>query len=555
MPLRSRKLPRLSIRRAAPQLRSLWAPERAPLCRVRSGRTGPRGAPLFGQRAGLAGTALPGRTTLCQSFEARKRPSVGKKGELKSAENCEVSNQFRRLGVAAARHFSGAAPANNLGFSGRPRRDDRGGTTRPGTRPKKFRDRSQWVNPSQVLRSFVLKSVKSWDYRELRERIADGYTLRQFTEFYCQPVPKHLAFNRAFHRLTRETVKAINELVVGAAVDLGLEDGNRLRVDTTVVQTDIHHPTDNTLLWDVVRVVTRLVGRLKKAVQKRIRGFHNRKRVARRRMQEIQRMKSTERHERQTKKYRELIRVTEEVVTGARKVVEQTKKARGKDLAAEMAIPELRKEIEHYCKLGDRVIDQARRRVLEGEQVPNAEKIYSIFEAHTDLIKRGKVQTPLEFGHKVFLAESAQGLITQYEVLEGNPNDEQHVEPSLKRHKKMFGHVPELYGTDRGFFSEKNVKLCERKGVKVVCIPQCGGQKTDERKAYEKSPDFKKGQRFRAGIEGRISVLFRGRGMKRCRDEGRKRFELWVGAAVLANNLMRIAALLSERTRRKRKAA
>jgi IS5 family transposase len=408
------------------------------------------------------------------------------------------------------------------------------------------------LTPSQVLRSFVLKSVKNWHYRELRERIADGYTLRQFTEFYCQSVPKHHAFNCAFHRLTPETVKAINELVVNAAVDLGLEDGNTLRVDCTVVQTDVHHPTDNTLLWDVVRVVTRLVGGLKKAVQKRIRGFH--KRVARRRMQEIQRMTPRQRHERQTEKYRELIGVTEEVVTSARKVVEQTEKARGKDRAAELAIPAIRKEINHYCKLRDRVIYQARRRVLEGEQVPNAKKIFSIFEAHTDLIKRGKVQTPLEFGHKVFLAESAQGLITQYEVLEGNPDDERHVEPSLKRHKKMFGHVPELYGTDRGFFSEKNVQSCKQEGVKVVCIPQCGGQKTAKRKAYEKSPAFKKGQRFRAGIEGTISVLFRGRGMKRCRDEGRKRFELWVGAAVLANNLMRIAALRTKRSR-KRKAA
>ena len=410
------------------------------------------------------------------------------------------------------------------------------------------------LTPSQVLRSFILKSVKSWDYRELRERIADGYTLRQFTEFYCQRVPKHLAFNRAFHRLTPETVKAINELVVDAAVDLGLEDGNQLRVDTTVTQTDIHHPTDNTLLWDVVRVVTRLVGRLKKAVQKRVRGFHNHKRVARRRMQEIQRMTPKQRHEQQTKKYRELIGVTEEVVTNARKVVEQTEKARGKDVAAELAIPGMRKEIEHYCKLGDRVIFQARSRVLEGEQVPNAKKIFSIFEVHTDLIKRGKVQTPLEFGHKVFLAESAQGLITQYEVLEGNPDDEKHVEPSLKHHKKMFGHVPELYGTDRGFFSEKNVKLCKQNGVKVVCIPQCGGQKTAKRKKFEKSPEFKKGQRFRAGIEGTISVLFRGRGMKRCLDEGRKRFELWVGAAVLANNLMRIAALLKKRSRKRRAA-
>ncbi len=233
--------------------------------------------------------------------------------------------------------------------------------------------------------------------------------------------------------------------------------------------------------------------------------------------------------------------------------VEQTRKARGKDLLAEMAIPELRKEIDHYCELGDRVIDQARRRVLQAEQVPNAEKIYSIFEPHTDLIKRGKVQTPLEFGHKVFLAESAQGLITQYEVLEGNPGDDQQVEPSLERHKETFGHAPELYGSDRGFFSETNVKSCKQKGVKVVCIPQRGGQKTPTRAKFEKSPDFKKGQRFRAGIEGRISVLFRGRGMKRCLAEGRERFELWVGAAVLANNLMRIAALLTKRSSRKRR--
>ena len=302
-------------------------------------------------------------------------------------------------------------------------------------------------------------------------------------------------------------------------------------------------------------MVTRLVGRLRKALPQRIQGFSNHTRVARRRMQEIQRMTVKERQERQTKKYRELVGVTEEVVNRARKVVEQTSKARGKGLVPGMAICELRKEINHYCKLGDRVINQARRRVLEAEQVPNAEKIYSIFEPHTDLIKRGKVQTPVEFGHKVFLAESAHGLITQYEVLDGNPNDEQHVEPSLQRHKESFGHAPQLYGSDRGFFSEQNVKSCKQDGVKVVCIPQRGGKKTAKREAYEKSSDFKKGQRFRAGIEGRISVLFRGRGMKRCLAEGLERFELWVGAAVLANNLMRIAALLSKRTRRKRKAA
>jgi transposase, IS5 family len=411
------------------------------------------------------------------------------------------------------------------------------------------------LTPQQVLRSLILMRVKNWNYRELRERIVDGYTLRQFTDFYCQSVPKHNAFNRAFNRLTPETLRAVNELVVQAAVDLGLEEGQKLRVDTTVVQTDIHHPTDSTLLWDVVRVVTRLVLRLRKGVPKRVQEFHNRSRAARRRMREIQQMTPQERQQRQTEKYRELIGMTEEVVHSAQKVVAQMRKARGKNLLTNLTIPELQKEINHYCELGDRVIDQARRRVFQGEQVPSTEKIYSIFETHTDLIKRGKVQTPIEFGHKVFLAESAQGLITQYEVLEGNPGDDQQVEPSLERHQDTFGRAPELYGSDRGFFSETNLKSCKQSGVTVVCIPQRGGKKTAQRERYEKSSAFKEGQRFRAGIEGRISVLFRGRGMKRCLAEGRERFEMLVGAAVLANNLMRIATLLSKRTRRKRKAA
>jgi len=412
------------------------------------------------------------------------------------------------------------------------------------------------LTPRQILRSLVLMRLKNWDYRELRERIADGLTLRQFTDFYCAPVPKHDAFQRGFIRLTPQTLKAVNDMVVRAAVELGLENGAKLRVDTTVVQTDIHHPTDNTLLWDVVRVVTRLVGRLAKALELgRIKGFCDRRRSARRRMYEIQRMTTRQRHEQQTGTYRVLIGIAEEVVGNARAVLEKTRKMRGGDMFADMAIEEFRKQIEHFCGLGSRVIDQTRRRVIDGEQVPTGEKIYSIFEPHTDLIKRGKVRTPIEFGHKVFLAESAQGLITQYEVLKGNPSDEVHVAPSLRHHRQAFGRAPELYGTDRGFFSEQNLASCKQAGVKAVCIPQRGGKKTKEREAYESSAAFKQGQRFRAGIEGRISVLFRGRGMKRCLAEGPDRFELWVGAAVLANNLMRIAAMLTQQSSRRRKAA
>ena len=181
--------------------------------------------------------------------------------------------------------------------------------------------------------------------------------------------------------------------------------------------------------------------------------------------------------------------------------------------------------------------------------------MYSIFEPHTDLIKRGKTLKPVEFGHKVFLAESAQGLITDYQVLDGNPVDSIQVQASLDRHQEIFHQVPECYAGDRGFYSTENVQRCQQAGVGQVCIPQRGGQRTEEQEALERSPAFKKGQRFRAGIEGRISVLFRGRGMKRCLLKGRPRFEILVGAAVLANNLMRIAAMLEQRKGKPRRAA
>src|ERR1700675_4571973 len=205
---------------------------------------------------------------------------------------------------------------------------------------RKPRSGRRGLTARQVLRALVLMRVKNWDYRELRERIADGLTLRQFADFYCDPVPKHHAFNRGFNRLTPETLKAVNDLIVEAAVKLGLEDGAKLRVDTTVVETDIHHPTDNTLLWDVVRVVTRLIGRLAEALNmRRIKGFRDRRRAAHRRMYEIQRMTTRQRQgvgSRQTATYRALIGIAQEVVASARTALAKTAKMRGKDLFAAM---------------------------------------------------------------------------------------------------------------------------------------------------------------------------------------------------------------------------
>ena len=344
-----------------------------------------------------------------------------------------------------------------------------------GTRLETAGDGTWRLDSGQVLRSLVLMRIKSWDYGELREGIADGYSLRRFTHFYAQAVPQHHAFNRAFDRLTPESLRYINELVVQTAVELGLEDGDRLRVDTTVVQSEIHHPTDNTLLADAVRVITRLVQRLGEIVPRAVSLFPNRNRSAKRRSQEIQRLTSRERPTRQTRKYRELIEITQEVVQSAGVVLDKSQKVTVSDVLAAAKLQGLRQQIARYCQLGNKVIDQARRRVLESEKVPNAEKVFSIFEPHTDLIKRGKVLTPEEFGHKIFLAESEQGLITQYEVLVGNPHDQDHVEVSLQHHRATFGHAPHCYAADRGFQSPENEKTCRQYGVKQISLPQCGG--------------------------------------------------------------------------------
>src|ERR1022692_4638024 len=209
-----------------------------------------------------------------------------------------------------------------------------------------------------------------------------------------------------------------------------------------------------------------------------LRGFTNRTRSARRRMQALERMSATQRHTQQVPKYRELLRITGQVLESAHQVVKKTAKIRGVDVVGHLAIDQLRQQITTYCDLGEKVIHQTRRRVLDGEQVPPDEKVYSIFESHTHLIKRGKQRQPVEFGHKVFLAESSQGLITDYQILDGNPADTTQVQASLDHHHQVFQHSPELYAGDRGFYSADNVDHCQEAGVSQVYIPQRGGQKT-----------------------------------------------------------------------------
>jgi IS5 family transposase len=384
----------------------------------------------------------------------------------------------------------------------------------------------------------------------LRERIADGLTLREFTRFGAAQVPKHKAFHRASTLLSPVTVRALNTRVVDLALALGVEDARRVRMDTTVSETDIHFPTDSVLLWDTVRVLTRQATRILEELPQLPARLFNRTRGARRRMQEIHRLTPRQRQTLQGPKYRELLTITTQVLTNVRAVAKAARAVVPRlEFEVALRVGALCDQIDHYAGLGERVVAQTRRRVLEGESVAATEKLYSIFEPHTDLIMRGKANKPVEFGHKLFLAETARGLIIDYQVLDGNPIDEGHVQPWLKRHLERFAITPDWVAGDRGFYSPVNVDALRAAGVGLECLPQRGGTKTPERAAHEKSRRFRRGQRFRAGIEGRISVLARGRGMKRCRFKGKYRFQLFIGLVVLANNLLVIGRYLARKPR------
>lgn len=412
------------------------------------------------------------------------------------------------------------------------------------------------LTAEQTLRSFILWRIKDWPYRELRERIADGFTLRLFTRFGSRTVAKYQAFQRSFSRLRPETVGKLNQAVVRAAVAMKIEDGTKLRVDTTVVETDVHYPADSTLLYDGVRTISRLVlEHLAPELPGVAEQFPDRRRRARRRMQELSRMRDRRGKNNRPfrRKYRDLIEVAQEVVLKAPVVVAKARAMPVSSLLHGALVDAICHQILHYVTLTERVIDQARRRVFGGEVVAANQKLYSIFEPHTDLLKRGKARKPVEFGHKVFLAESGKGFITDYRVLDGNPQDSEQLGPSLERHRKLFDHGPRLYAADRGFDHPTAPALAEKAGVVELCIPQRGGKLSAEKTAKQHSRRFKAGQRYRAGIEGTISVLLRGRGMRRCLLEGRLRFDLFVGAAVLAANFLRLGALLERRSRPRQK--
>lgn len=394
---------------------------------------------------------------------------------------------------------------------------------------------SQGMSAERVVRCAVLKQYKQYSYRELWERLKDGVFLRWFTRFYSDPIPHYTTLQKAIKSIKADTWARINEVLVSYAQDRKLERGKSLRVDTTVTKTNIAYPLDCRLLWDSIRVLTRTMERSRKALPEINFAFAKRTKRAKKLCYRIVMAKGPKAKYNRQRFYKDLIKIANEVFHMSERCLKEMSKHPQSE-----TLPFL-EQLDHYLTMAAVVIGQCERRVLQGEKVPSSEKIVSIFEDHTDIIKRGKSQSPTEFGHKVLIATAKSGLITQYQVFQGNPDDAHMIPDILKNHQNQYGQAPKSLCGDRRFFSPDNEKNAYQSGIEKVSICK-PGYRSKDRKQIEKERWFKALQRFRAGIEGIISALMRGYGLKRCLWKGWESFKSYVGLSVVTFNLQKIAA-------------
>ena len=393
------------------------------------------------------------------------------------------------------------------------------------------------LSAERILRCALLKQCKGLSYRELAKRINDCVNFRWFTRFNHDQVPHFTALQKAIKAISPETWQIVNDELAQYAKDKKVENGRYARADTSVAETDIAYPVDARLLNDSVRVLTRIMGRCREAAPDMHFSFHDRTRSSKRKCYQIVMAKGKNAKQKRKSLYRKLLAVSNEVFAMACKCLKELETCPVLEAAAHYD------ELERFVELAAVAIDQCERRVLKGEKVPVEDKIVSIFEDHTDIIKRGKSQCPTEFGHKISVVTGKTGLITQFEVLSGNPSDDSTLERILNNHIRQYDKAPWHFSGDRRYYSARNEQLLQEAGVKRISIKK-PGYRSEERKGFEKQGWFKNLQKFRAGVEGVISGLMRGKGLKRCLWKGRRSFESYVGLSVVAFNLAKLAQLI-----------
>ena len=415
----------------------------------------------------------------------------------------------------------------------------------------KSRTRGRLGTPAEVVvRLLLLKHIRNWSYEVVEREVRANLVYRSFTRVGGGKVPDDTVMNKWALALGPEVIENIHKRVVAIAHEKKVVEGRKLRVDTTVVETNIHYPTDSSILGDGVRVLTRAMKRIAAIAGDVGAKLRDRSRSVKYRILEIgraARSKVGTSQERLQQGYRKLLEATSRVVGQAkrfsREIAGGVKKS--SDVFQQAALEGLRKELDTITPRVQQVMKQARARVLGGNtHVP--EKLVSIFEPDTEVIRKGKASKPTEFGKMVKIQEAENQIITSYEVYEKRPSDSALLIPAIESHEELLGRVPRLVAGDAAFYSAGNEKAAQEKGVKRVCVPN-RKTKSAERKREQKKRWFRNGQKWRTGCEGRISVLKRRHGLNRCRDKGQPGMRRWVGLGVIADNLINIGKVLASR--------
>jgi IS5 family transposase len=386
------------------------------------------------------------------------------------------------------------------------------------------------MTADQVVRAAIVKQMFSFTYKELAFHIIDSNSIRRFMRIgIADKGFKKSVLNKNVKALSPQTWEAINAQIVQYADDEKIEKGRQVRIDCTVVESNIHEPTDSSLLWDSVRVLTRLLHRAKQDFGLRL-SFQDHSRRAKKRLLGI--MNSRSKKDRKSK-YADLIKVTNKSIGYAQSAIEAIDKV----ASISPGLVALRLDLNRYSQLAAQVVDQTHRRVILGENVPAADKVVSLFETHTDIIVKDRRDT--FFGHKICLTGGASNLIIDCLIVDGNPADTSLTEEMLDRQKELYGRYPLKVALDGGFASKDNLTKTKEKQIKDVCFAKKRGLKVED--MCRSQWVYDRLRRFRAGIESAISWVKRCFGMTRCTWKGFRSFKSYVWASIVSANLLTLA--------------
>jgi len=416
------------------------------------------------------------------------------------------------------------------------------------TRWPQSRRRGRPGTPAEVvIRMLILKHLFDWSYDDLEHEVRANLVYRAFTRIDAGKVPDAKTILKIARVLGPEVIEQLHRQVVEVAKRAGVTHGRRFRIDTTVVETNVHYPTDSTLLQDSVRVLTRTMQRASTALGDPAGRVRNRLRSVMRRVLIIgYAARSPRTRPALVQSYRKLMATTRAVVRDAATMVRRIGHRLGTvNLDIQRSLRCAQKQLRQMRPVVQRVLAQTWARIVDGDtHVPD--KVLSIFEPHTETIRKGKIARPNEFGKLVTIQESEHQIVTAYEVHSKRPADVTLWTPALDRHQTIFDRAPDIAAADRGFSSARNEHAAIDRGVRRVILPRCG-PKSPTRRAYERQRWFRRGQRWRVGSEGRISVLKRRHGLDRCRYHGLDGMKRWVGLGVIANNLVSTATFARAR--------